>query len=112
MSNHPPQISEDTQLTLNLKTIGIIIGFTVVIAAGYFNLQEKIDYAANHPKPSITKFEFDISQEAIKQIVRETQEHIRDGHTTMFMQLTAEFDDAIEKSENRIIDEIKDLDRK
>ena len=112
MSNTPPQISEDTQLTLNLKTIAIIIGFTIVLATGYFNLQSEIDYAAAHPQPSITKFEFDISQEAIKQIVRETQEHIRDGHTTMFMQLTSEFEEATEKSENRIIGEIKDLERK
>tara|TARA_R110000823_G_scaffold206416_1_gene337116 strand:+ start:276 stop:614 length:339 start_codon:yes stop_codon:yes gene_type:complete len=112
MSDTPPQISEDTELTLNLKTIGIIIGFTVVLAAGYFNLQSEIEHAAAHPQPSITKFEFDISQEAIKQIVRETQEHIRDGHTTMFMQLTTEFEDAIEKSENRLMSEIKDIEKK
>tara|TARA_Y100000361_G_C10872404_1_gene194866 strand:- start:190 stop:504 length:315 start_codon:yes stop_codon:yes gene_type:complete len=39
------KISEDTNVTLDLKTIGIIIGGVVAIAATYFTLQSSV--AAN-----------------------------------------------------------------
>ena len=45
------KISENTELQLDLKTIGMIIGGAITLAAMYFTLQKDIDLAKEQPKP-------------------------------------------------------------
>ena len=45
-----PQISEETKVTLDLKTIGMIVGFTITIASMYFVMQADIAEAKELPK--------------------------------------------------------------
>ena len=52
------EINEGTKLTLDLKTIGMIVGFTVMLATTYFTLQSQIQRAMEEPKPEITKIEY------------------------------------------------------
>ena len=103
----PTEISEDTQLTLDLKTIGMIIAAVVFLSTGYFTLKSDIELASEESKKVLTKLEFSISQEAVKQIVRETQQHIKDGHTTLFLHLSDNIEKDIEKAESNIITEIR-----
>jgi len=107
MSNTPPTISEDTELTMNLKTIGIIIFAVISLATGYFTLTNKIDKAEERGAEALTKVEFNISQEAIKQIVRETQAHIRDGHTTMYQMILENTRKEIIEAKREIITEVR-----
>ena len=61
-------ISENTQVTLDLKTICIIVGAAISIASVYFTLQSDIELAKELPKPAIDRTEYDLKD----QLVRET----------------------------------------
>ena len=52
------ELSENTKLTLDLKTIGIIISFTVSLATIYFTLKSDIALAMTEPQPEVTSTEF------------------------------------------------------
>ena len=107
MSKTPPKISEDTELTMNLKTIGIVIFSVIGLSTGYFTLKSDINKAEERGAEALTKVEFNISQEAIKQIVRETQTHIRDGHTTMYQMILENVRGEIIEAKKDIITEIR-----
>ena len=107
MNNTPPTISEDTELTMNLKTIAIIIFAVIGLATTYFTLTSKIDKAEERGAEALTKVEFNISQEAVKQIVRETQTHIRDGHTTMYQMILENVRKEIIEAKKEIVTEIR-----
>ena len=107
MTKLPTELSEDTQLTLDLKTIAIIIAGVVALAMGYFTLKNDIKSASDKSEETLTKIEFNISQDAVKQIVRETQEHIRGGHTTMYQMLTDGYRKEVLEAKKEIIQEIR-----
>ena len=107
MNKLPTELSEDTQLTLNIKTIAIIIAGVVTLAMGYFTLKNDIKSASEKSEEALTKIEFNISQEAVKQIVRETQTHIRDGHITMYQMLTDGYREEVIDAKKEIIQEIR-----
>jgi len=107
MSKTPPKISEDTELTMDLKTIAVIIFAVISLATGYFTLKSDISKAEERGAEALTKVEFNISQEAIKQIVRETQAHIRDGHTTMYQMILENTRKEIKEKKKEIITEVR-----
>ena len=107
MNKLPTELSEDTQLTLNIKTIAIILAGVVALAMGYFTLKNDIKLASDKSEETLTKIEFNISQDAVKQIVRETQEHIRGGHTTMYQMLTDGYRKEVIDAKKEIIQEIR-----
>ena len=45
------KLSEKTEITLDLKTIGIVVGGAISLATLYFTLQKDIDLAKELPKP-------------------------------------------------------------
>jgi len=61
-------ISENTQVTLDLKTISIIVVGAISIASVYFTLQSDIELAKELTKPTINRTEYDLKD----QLVRET----------------------------------------
>ena len=107
MDKIPPKISENTELTMNLKTIGVIIFSVISLATGYFTLKSDINKAEERGAEALTKVEFNISQEAVKQIVRETQSHIKDGHTTMYQMILENVRKEIIESKKEIITEVR-----
>ena len=70
------ELSEKTQLTLDLKTIGIVIGGVISIASLYFVMQADIALAKELPKPPISKIEFDMKDELIRQTIMDTQDDV------------------------------------
>jgi hypothetical protein len=70
------QIGEDTKVTLDLKTIGMIIAFVVSLAGMYFTLKADIAYAATQPEPVIERVEYDLKDELIRQTIMDTQEDV------------------------------------
>lgn len=76
MAQQPPQIGEDTKVTLDLKTIGMIIGFVVTLATMWFSLKAEIAYAATQPEPVIERVEYDLKDELIRQTIMDTQEDV------------------------------------
>ena len=72
------QIGEDTKVTLDLKTIGLIIGGVVSLASMYFVMQSDIALAMEMPKPVIDRVEYDLKDELIRQTIMDTQEDVEE----------------------------------
>ncbi len=71
-----PQIGEDTKVTLDLKTIGLIIGGVVSLTTMWFALQSDIALAMQMPEPVIDRVEYDLKDELIRQTIMDTQEDV------------------------------------
>jgi|TARA_Y100000289_G_C3899137_1_gene138241 hypothetical protein len=76
MAKIPPQIGEDTKVTLDLKTIGLICGGVVSLASMYFIMQADIALAMTLPEPVIDRVEYDLKDELIRQTIMDTQEDV------------------------------------
>jgi Mg2+ and Co2+ transporter CorA len=72
------EISEDTVVGLSLKTIGVIIAGVGVVTLGYFDLQAGIDEAKELPVPVISRTEYDLKDELIRETIMNTQTDVGD----------------------------------
>jgi|TARA_B110000977_G_scaffold25928_1_gene32086 hypothetical protein len=70
------EIGESTKVTLDLKTLGIIIGGVVSLSSMYFVLQADIAEAKKLPEPTIQRIEFDMKDEAIREAIMDTQKDV------------------------------------
>ena len=73
------QIGEDTKITLDLKTIGMLAAGIGTIVAMWFALQADIAEAKElpvPPDPEITRMEFDMKDQLIRQTIMSTQEDV------------------------------------
>ena len=72
------EISENTIVGLSLKTVGIIIAAVGVVTLGYFDLQAGIQEAKELPIPVISRTEYDLKDELIRETIMNTQEDVED----------------------------------
>ena len=77
------KIGENTNITLDLKTIGMIIGFTITIASLYFIMQADIAEAKELPKPEISKLEYELKDELIRNTIMDTQDDVEEIKETI-----------------------------
>ena len=70
------QISENTQVQLDLKTIGLIVGGAISLAAMYFALQADIELAKQLPEPPVSRTEFDLKDELIRSTLLDIDEKV------------------------------------
>ena len=77
------QIGEGTKVTLDLKTIGIIIGGVISLASMYFIMQADIALAKELPKPEISKLEYELKDELIRQTIMDTQDDVEEIKETL-----------------------------
>ena len=77
------QIGESTKVTVDLKTIGMIVGFTITIASLYFVMQADIAEAKELPKPEISKLEYELKDELIRATIMDTQDDVEEIKETI-----------------------------
>jgi len=70
------KISENTELTLDLKTLVIIVTFIVTVVGMWFALQKDIDLAKELPKPEVSRTEYDLKDQLIRETIMNTQEKV------------------------------------
>ena len=73
------KISEDTQVTLDLKTIGMAVTGLGALISMWFVLQADIAEAKELPEPAapeITRMEFDMKDQLVRQTIMSTQEDV------------------------------------
>ena len=73
------QIGEDTKVTLDLKTLGMVAAGIGTIVAMWFALQADIAEAKELPlpaEPEITRMEFDMKDQLVRQTIMTTQEDV------------------------------------
>ena len=78
-----PEIGENTKITLDIKTIGLIIGGVVSLASMYFIMQADIALAMEMPKPVIDRVEYDLKDELIRQTIMDTQDDVEEIKETI-----------------------------
>jgi len=75
------QIGENTKVTLDLKTIGIAVAGIGSLIAMWFALQADIALAKELPEPpdpEITRMEFDMKDQLVRQTIMSTQEDVKE----------------------------------
>lgn len=70
------EVSENTKLTLDLKTIGVIVFFTISLAGTYFTLQAQISTAMEEPKPEVSKIEFQYKDELVRSTIEKVEKDV------------------------------------
>lgn len=70
------EINENTQITLDLKTIGLIIAGVLSLAGMWFALQKDIEEAKQLPAPEISRTEYDLKDELIRETIMNTQKKV------------------------------------
>ena len=73
------QIGEDTKVTLDLKTIGMIVTLVIMLAGMWYKIQADIAEAKELPEPAapeITRMEFDMKDQMIRNTIMTTQEDV------------------------------------
>ena len=70
------QIGEETKVTLDLKTLGLIGAGVFSLAAMWFALQADIALAKELPEPVIDRIEYDLKDELIRQTILDTQDDV------------------------------------
>ena len=77
------KIGEETQVTLDLKTIGMLAAGTATLVGMWFALQSDIALAKELPAPVIDRVEYDLKDELIRQTIMDTQEDVEDIKETL-----------------------------
>ena len=70
------QIGEDTKVTLDLKTLGMIATGIAALVGMWFALQADIAEAKELPAPVIDRVEYDLKDELIRQTIMDTQDDV------------------------------------
>jgi hypothetical protein len=73
------KINEGTQVTLDLKTIAIIISFVGTVVGMWFALQGEIEEAKRLPEPSISRTEYDLKDKLVRETIMNTQKKVEEN---------------------------------
>jgi hypothetical protein len=73
------EINEETKITLDLKTIALVISGAVVLAAMYFTLKADIEIAKELPEPTISRTEYDLKDQLIRETIMNTQSKVEEN---------------------------------
>ena len=72
-------INEETQVKLDLKTIGIILAGAISLAGLYFTLTAEIELAKELTKPELTRTEYDLKDQLIRETIENTAEQVQEN---------------------------------
>ncbi len=75
------QIGEETKITLDLKTIVMILVGVATVVGMWFALQADIEEAKElpiAPPPDVTRMEYDMKDQLIRQTIMTTQEDVQE----------------------------------
>ncbi len=70
------EVSENTKVTLDFKTIGVIVFFTISLAGTYFTLQAQISKAMEEPKPEVSSIEFQYKDELVRSTIEKVEKDV------------------------------------
>ena len=73
------KISENTELTLDLKTLVIIVSFVVTVVGMWVALQKDIDLAKELPKPEVSRTEYDLKDQLVRETIMNTQDKVEEN---------------------------------
>ena len=73
------KLDDSTEVTLDLKTIAIIVSFVGSVVGMWFALQGEIEEAKRLPEPVVTRTEYDLKDKLIRETIMNTQEKVEEN---------------------------------
>lgn len=73
------EINESTQITLDLKTIALVIAGLVSLIGMWFALQADIEEAKQLPAPEVSRTEYDLKDQLIRETIMNTQQKVQEN---------------------------------
>jgi hypothetical protein len=73
------KLDENTQVTLDLKTVAIVISFVVTIVGMWFALQSEIELAKQLPEPEVSRTEYDLKDKLVRETIMNTQKKVEEN---------------------------------
>lgn len=73
------KVSDSTELTLDLKTLIVIVSFVATVAGMWFAIQGDIEEAKRLPEPVVTRTEYDLKDKLIRETIMNTQEKVEEN---------------------------------
>lgn len=77
------KIDENTQLTFDLKTIIAIVVALSSLIAMWFALQADIEEAKQLPAPEVSRTEYDLKDQLIRETIMNTQKKVEENSTKL-----------------------------
>ena len=72
------ELGKDTKLTLKLETIVSVVMTIVMVVGVYFSLKSDIEEAKELPKPEVSRTEYDLKDQMIRDTIMNTQEDVEE----------------------------------
>ena len=79
------ELNEDTGFKISIKTlIAIAVGITTVVSfwfgvqASLNDIKDEVEVAKTLPEPAITRTEYELKDELVRQTIMDTQEDVKD----------------------------------
>lgn len=72
------KINENSEFTLDLKTIALIIGFVISLSATYYTVMAEVEIAKTLPEMPISEKEFELKDKLIRASILSTQEDVKE----------------------------------
>lgn len=77
------EIGEDTVLGISIKTlIALAVGLFVAVG-GYYNLQAEIDIAKKLPEPAVSRTEYDLKDQLVRETIMSNAKNIEEIKTQL-----------------------------
>lgn len=73
------KLDDKTELTFDLKTIAIIISFVISLCGMWFALQAEIELAKKLPKPEVSRTEYELKDQLIRETIMTTQAKVQEN---------------------------------
>tara|TARA_R110002020_G_C16176689_1_gene764466 strand:- start:594 stop:881 length:288 start_codon:yes stop_codon:yes gene_type:complete len=75
----PSEIGENTKLTLDLKTIAVVIVGAASLVLMYADLNKGIEEAKLLPEPSISRTEYDLKDQLVRETIENTAKQVEEN---------------------------------
>ena len=73
------KISENTELTLDLKTLIIIVSFVFTVVGMWFAIQADIQLAKELPEAEVSRTEYDLKDQLIRETIMNTGKKVEEN---------------------------------
>jgi hypothetical protein len=71
------ELNEDTSFKISIKTLGGIAALIFTLVGMWFTLQADISEAKELPKPDVSRVEFNMKDENIRNTIMETRDDVK-----------------------------------
>ena len=77
--NIKKELSEDTVLGVSIKTlVALAVGLSIAVGM-YYDLQAEIEVAKQMPEPAVSRIEFDLKDNLVRETIMNTQKKVDDN---------------------------------